>query len=382
MALDDLGLAAALRLWVDSLRGEGWEISYVEALGDTRLPAEIETVLYRVAQEALTNVRKHAQTLRVRVALKRLGGNAYLKVQDWGRGFDGAVPLEGGTPGERVGLWGMKERVVLLGGEFNIHSGPDAGTSVVAEIPLFEAVPVHEELTLSPQGGTSPPTRLVVADDQGIVRQGLRTMLASEADLEVVGEAKDGREALELCRNLKPDLVLMDVRMPGMDGLAATRAITSEGLATHILMLSTYENPDYLFEAIRAGASGYVIKDAGKRELVGVICGALAGENPLNQRLAMQLLRRLVSEDKRSTGSSPEPVKQPDPLREPLTPREVEVLRFLAQGQTNRQISRQLVVSPATVKVHVEHILAKLGVSDRTQAAVRASEAGLLDTTK
>lgn len=164
-----------------------------------------------------------------------------------------------------------------------------------------------------------------------------------------------------------------------MDGLAATRAIKSEGCATSILMLSTYENPDYLFEAVQAGASGYVIKDAGKRELIEAMLGALGGENPLNQRLAMQLLRRLVSEDK--PGSSPEPVKQPEPLREPLTPREVEVLRFLAQGQTNRQISQQLVVSPATVKVHVEHILAKLGVSDRTQAAVRASEAGLLNST-
>ena len=207
-------------------------------------------------------------------------------------------------------------------------------------------------------------------------------MLAGEPDFEVIGEATDGREALELCRNLQPDLVLMDVRMPRMDGLAATRAIKSEGCATSILMLSTYENPDYLFEAVRAGASGYVIKDAGKRELIGVIREALVGENPLNQSLAMQLLRRLANGDERTTGSFAEPGKHPEPLPEPLTPREVEVLRFLAQGQTNRQISRQLVVSPATVKVHVEHILAKLGVSDRTQAAVRASEAGLLNPTE
>jgi PAS domain S-box-containing protein len=381
MALDDLGLATTLRLWVDSLGGEGWEIGYEEALGQERLPAEIETVLYRVAQEALTNVRKHALTTRARIKLRRLGGSVYLEVRDWGRGFDGAVPPEGEATGERVGLCGMRERVALIGGEFRIHSRPGAGTSVVAEIPLLDAVPVHDEPLPSPRRETSPPAQLVVADDQAIVREGLRTMLAGEQDFEVVGEATDGREALELCRNLKPDLVLMDVRMPRMDGLAATRAITSEGCATSILMLSTYENPDYLFEAVQAGASGYVIKDAGKRELVGVIRGALGGENPLNQRLAMQLLRRLASGDNRTTASSSGPGKQPEPLREPLTPREVEVLRFLAQGQTNRQISRQLVVSPATVKVHVEHILAKLGASDRTQAAVRASEAGLLNAT-
>jgi len=375
MALDGLGLATTLRLWVDSFRAGGWEIGYEEALEQERLPAEIETVLYRVAQEALTNVRKHARTNRVRIVLRRLGGSVYLEVRDWGRGFDGAVPPEGGAPGERVGLCGMRERVALLGGEFRIHSRVGAGTSVVAEIPLLDAVPVREEPRIR-RRETSPAARLVVADDQAIVREGLRTMLAGEPDFQVVGEATDGREALELCRNLQPDLVLMDVRMPGMDGLTATRAIRSEGCATRILMLSTYENPDYLFEAVQAGASGYVIKDAGKRELIGAIRGALGGENPLNQRLAMQLLRRLAGEGKRTTGSLPG--QQPEPLPEPLTPRELEVLRFLAQGQTNRQISRQLVVSPATVKVHVEHILAKLGVSDRTQAAVRASEAGLL----
>jgi DNA-binding NarL/FixJ family response regulator/anti-sigma regulatory factor (Ser/Thr protein kinase) len=369
-------------LWIDSLGGEGWEIGYEEALGQERLPAEIETVLYRVAQEALTNVRKHALTSRARITLRRLGGSVYLEVRDWGCGFDGAVPPEGDATGERVGLCGMRERVALFGGEFRIHSRPGMGTSVVAEIPLLHAAPIREEPIPAPRRRTSPPARLVVADDQAIVREGLRTMLASEADFEVVGEAMDGREALELCRNLQPDLVLMDVRMPRMDGLAATRAIKSEGCATSILMLSTYENPDYLFEAIRAGASGYVIKDAGKRELIDAMLGALGGENPLNQRLAMQLLRRLASEGERTTGSFPRPEKQPEPLPEPLTPREVEVLRFLAQGQTNRQISRQLVVSPATVKVHVEHILAKLGVSDRTQAAVRASEAGLLNPTE
>jgi PAS domain S-box-containing protein len=382
MALDDSGLAAALRLWVESLRGEGWDIGYEEALGEESLSPEVETVLYRVAQEAITNVRKHAVTTRVRITLRRLGGNVYLEVRDWGRGFDGAVPPEGGAPGERVGLCGMRERITLLGGEFSIHSRPGAGTSVVAEVRLTTAVPSREVPMPDRRRETSSPARVVIADDQAIVREGLRTMLANESDFEVVGEAADGDETLELCRTLRPDLVLMDVRMPRMDGLAATRAIRSEGHATSILMLSTYENPDYLFDMVKAGASGYILKDAGRRELIGAIREALGGENPLNQRLAMQLLRRLAGKDERKTEYVPERGRQPEPLSEPLTRRETEVLRFLAQGQTNRQISRQLVVSPATVKVHVEHILAKLGVSDRTQAAVRASEAGLLDRTE
>ncbi len=231
---------------------------------------------------------------------------------------------------------------------------------------------------VSVQGVTSPPARLILADDHALVRKGIEGMLESERDLEIVGEVADGREALELCRRLRPDLVLMDVRMPEIDGLAATRAIKEETPATSVLMLTTYANPDYLLEAIRAGAAGYIIKEASCRELISAVRRALSGENPLDQELAMQLLRRVANEDERKTGSPPVPDGQPGPLPEPLTPRELEVLQLLAQGQTNRQISQVLVISAATVKVHVEHIIGKLGVSDRTQAAVRANEAGLI----
>lgn len=227
------------------------------------------------------------------------------------------------------------------------------------------------------QGRTSS-ARLLIADDHALVRKGIEAMLESEPDLEVVGEAEDGREALEFCRRSCPDLVLMDVRMPQMDGLEATRAIKAEGIATRVMMLTTYENPDYLFEAVKAGVAGYVIKDATQHELIGAVRRALNGETPLDQELAMHLLQRLAGEDERRPESPPEPGKDPEPVPEPLTPRELEVLRLLSQGQTNRQISQRLVVSAATVKVHVEHIIGKLEVSDRTQAAVRASEIGLL----
>ena len=233
---------------------------------------------------------------------------------------------------------------------------------------------------MSVQGEASPPARLIVADDHALVRKGIEGMLEGEPDLEIVGEAADGREALELCRRLRPDLVLMDVRMPEIDGLAAARAIKAQSAGTNILMLTAYGDPVDLFEAVRAGAVGYVTKDAGKRELIGAVRGALDGKSPLNPELAMRLLRSLAGREGRATGLSPEPGKQPESLPEALTPRELEILRLVAKGQTNRQISRKLVVSPATVKVHVEHILSKLGASDRTQAAVRASEAGLLDT--
>jgi DNA-binding NarL/FixJ family response regulator len=219
------------------------------------------------------------------------------------------------------------------------------------------------------------PARLLLADDHDLLRQGLRSVLESEPGLEVIGEASDGREALELSRRLRPDLVLMDVRMPAMDGLAATRAIKQEHPEISVLMVTMHDDPDYLMEALAAGAAGYVLKDAPGDRLISAVRRTLAGESPLNQELAMQLLLRLSSE--RRPEPTPAPPKAQNPLREPLTPREVEVLQLLAKGHTNQQIAKTLVISKGTVKVHVERIIRKLEVSDRTQAAVRAIELGL-----
>jgi DNA-binding NarL/FixJ family response regulator len=226
------------------------------------------------------------------------------------------------------------------------------------------------------------PARLLIADDHALAREGVRAMLASETELEVIGEAQDGHEVLDLCRRLEPDLVLMDVRMPGVSGLDAAREIMVQCPATKVLMLTTYEDLDYLFEAVKAGAAGYVIKDATKRELVDAVRRALGGQSSLDRELSMRLLQRLGREDDQGVAPSSGTANSRGPLRESLTPRELEVLRLLAQGLTNRQISQELVVSAATVKVHIEHLIHKLGVSDRTQAAVRASQAGLLDAAK
>ena len=228
------------------------------------------------------------------------------------------------------------------------------------------------------QGEASPPARLIVADDHALVRKGIEGMLQGEPDLVIVGEAADGREALELCHRLRPDLVLMDVCMPQMDGLAATRAIKKEMPATGVLVLTTYEDADYLLEAVGAGASGYVIKDASCFELADAVRRALRGESPLDQELAMRLLRRMTAGNKQTTVPAPVVDGETGLLPEPLTPREREVVRLLAQGRTNRQIAQELVISFATAKVHVEHIIAKLKVSDRSQAAKLVTEAGLL----
>lgn len=220
-------------------------------------------------------------------------------------------------------------------------------------------------------GDLTGRVRLLIADDHDLVRDGLRSMVGGEPDFEVVGEATNGREALALCRSLRPGLVLMDVRMPEMDGLEATRAIKQEHPEIGVLIVTMHENPDYLFEAVKGGAAGYVLKDASRDELITAIRKALDGELPMDPDFAARLLRRLANEARDRALPSPGPGLS-------LTPPELEVLELLVRGQTNPGIARSLVVSPGTVRTHVKQVIAKLGVSDRTQAAVRAFELGLV----
>jgi DNA-binding NarL/FixJ family response regulator len=230
-------------------------------------------------------------------------------------------------------------------------------------------------------GPEAPPggrvARLVLADDHELARDGLRDMLADVPDVEVVGEAADGREALELCRRVRPDLVLMDLRMPRMDGLDATRAIKRELPETSVLVLTLHENPDYLLQALQAGAAGYILKDAAQDEVLSAIGGVLSGESPLAPELAARLLRRFATE-MREPANGLQPSQRRALMPEPLTPREIEVLELLALGKTNRQIAEEFVLSVGTVKNHVEHIIGKLGVSDRTQAVVQSLELGII----
>jgi DNA-binding NarL/FixJ family response regulator len=216
--------------------------------------------------------------------------------------------------------------------------------------------------------------RLVLADDHHLLRRGFRSLLSNEPGLEVIGEASTGLEAIEIFRRLAPDLVLMDVRMPEMDGITATRQIKREQPGVSVLMVTMHENPNYLLEALDAGAAGYVLKDAPAERLINAVRRTLDGESPLNQELATRLLRQLAEEKQHNLYRARS--KRHEPLDEALTPRETEVLGLLTTGQTNQQIAQTLTISKGTAKVRVERIIRKLGVSDRTQATVRAIELG------
>jgi two-component system, NarL family, response regulator LiaR len=234
-------------------------------------------------------------------------------------------------------------------------------------------------------GGSSSKARIPVVDDQPFMRVAIKAILATDSSLKVVGEAQDGQQATQRCRELRPDLVLMDVSMPTMDGIEATRRLKAEFPETSVLILTVHADHRFLMEAVKAGAAGYVLKGEHADRILGAVRAVLNGETPLDQGLAMSLLRHLGEEQEEAARSTlPRPLPEPTSrgraatsLPNALTPREMEVLSLLALGETNRQIAEELHISLSTVKRHLERILSKLGVSDRTQAAVKAIEIGL-----
>jgi DNA-binding NarL/FixJ family response regulator len=213
--------------------------------------------------------------------------------------------------------------------------------------------------------------RVLVADDQAVVRGGLRMILEAQEDFEVVGEAADGSEAIGLTASLEPDVVLMDIRMPVLDGIEATRRLAAAGAAARVLMLTTYGLDEYVFEALRAGAAGFFVKTDSPERLVDAIRLVATGE----ALLAPEITRRLID---RFLAGAPPNAPKPPALAE-LTNRELEVLRHIARGLSNAEIAKALYVSEGTVKTHVARVLSKLDLRDRVQAVVFAYETGLVE---
>jgi DNA-binding NarL/FixJ family response regulator len=211
--------------------------------------------------------------------------------------------------------------------------------------------------------------RVVVADDQALVRAGFARLLAAEDDIEVVGEAADGREAIDLCRQTRPDVVLMDVRMPRVDGITATREVTHEG-ATRVLVLTTFDLDEYVLATLEAGASGFLLKDSPPDELLHGIRVVASGESLISPRVTTRLVREFVRLRGATTNAEPALAR--------LTEREREVLEHLGRGRSNGEIAADLHLGETTVKTHVSAVLAKLGLRDRVHAVVFAYESGLV----
>jgi DNA-binding NarL/FixJ family response regulator/signal transduction histidine kinase len=328
------GLATALRKHVEVLRRVHEQDIALRVAGRPRLAPRAEGEVFRIAQEAVHNALRHAGADRIEVTLDARDGALALTVADDGAGFDAAA---GRHTGRRVAARGRDAR---------------------------------------PPGG-GPVIRVVIADDHAVVRQGLRTLLDLQQEIEVVAEAADGEAALEAIERLAPDVVLLDVVMPRLDGIAALRAIRERSPATRVLVLTSFGDDDKVFPAVRAGAAGYLLKDVQPHELVAAIRTVHAGDGLLAPPVAARLMERFATGPDGGDGDRARE-DPPAGAADPLTPREREVLVQLARGRPNKVIARELGVSERTVKAHVHNILGKLGLTDRTQAAVYAVRRGLL----
>ena len=394
------------------------------------LPAGMDLAAYRIVQEALTNTVKHGGRATARVTVRYTADTLEIEVVDDGRGA--AAPLLSASDGGGHGLIGMKERVGALRRRAANRAGPDRrlpglrpdadrarrhrpgptpsgrpprppsrkppcttgasrpGTPTAPRIDLRHPRSRDRAADDGPgraaaSNGTEPAsrprenrgramtTRVLLVDDQPLLRTGFRMILSAESDLTVVGEAGDGASAVELARRLKPDVVLMDIRMPGMDGIQATRALAGPGVEDPIkvLMLTTFGLDEYVVESLRAGASGFLLKDAPAEDLVEAIRIVAAGEALLAPSVTRRLLDRVASR-------LPPANENAIPALSELTERELEVLKLLARGLSNAEIAEKLVVSETTVKTHVSRVLAKLDLRDRVQAVILAYETGLV----
>ena len=309
--------------------------------------ADEELVLYRVAQEALTNVARHSGAKRAEVRLALHSGRPRLEVDDDGTG----LPHDAR---EGSGVLGMRERAVLARRHAEAEPSPLGGARVTLELPR----------TMN-----APRTRIMLADDHAVVRRGLRLVLEGEHDLRVVAEVGDGAEAVERGLQDDVDLAVLDISMPRMTGLQAARELTNRRDGLRVLILSMHDNEQYLFEALRAGASGYVLKSVADRDLVEACRATMRGEPFLYPGAVRALMRDFVERARR--GETP-----PD---DPLTPREVEIVKLIAEARTTREIAGELVLSEKTVERHRTNILSKLGMRDRVELVRYAIRRGLVE---
>jgi len=355
-----------------------WDAEFDGALNGGRLERTAEMALFRIIQEALSNAAKHSGTDRLMLTIAPHEHTVRAEIRDSGQGFDiDALPGRSGGS-KNIGLAGMRERAALVGGKLEIESRPGEGTTVVVTVPLSRederksATSKEANTMVEPRKSRAtagPEISVLIADDHPMVREGLRAMLDAEG-IAVVGEASTGQEAVQAVQELNPDVVLMDVRMPDMDGLAATEVVKQESPHTSIIIVTSYESKEYLRRAVEVGAAGYILKGMSRESLIDAIHLVRGGGSLVDARLLAELLREMGIQGSRFEAAA-------EGVLESLTPRERDVLQLLVRGLTNKEIAQEMHYSVGTVKNVVQRVIDKLGVSDRTQAAVCAVRAGI-----
>ncbi|UCG86263.1 MAG: hybrid sensor histidine kinase/response regulator transcription factor, partial [Gemmatimonadota bacterium] len=369
--LHELGFEAALEWLAGKFRDEhGIATQFVDDKTPKPLGEDMRVVAFQAVREQLHNAAKHADASLVRVGASTAGSFARIEVSDDGRGFNPEEQLARRGAASGFGLFSIRERLAYLGGQMQIASEPTTGTTVTLVVPLMtvdQAEAVDAEPDTMPFG--TRQIRILLVDDQKITREGLQALLDHYPDLHVVGEAASGGEAIQLARELTPNVVVMDVAMPGMSGIEATRRIIDVLPDAKIVALSMHAEGQYVLEMLRAGATGYLLKDCAQEDLAHAIRAVNAKLTFFSPGIADSVIEDYVS--KRRTAEE-EP-------RQDITRREREVLKLLAEGHNTKQIAQALNVSVKTVEAHRQHIMDKLELRSLAELTKYAIREGITD---
>ena len=388
---------AQLEDLIAGARRSGLETTFTVTGAPVPLPAAVDLAAYRIIQESLTNTIRHAGPATAAVSLGYHDDELRIDVTDTGRGQPAVAGNGGGH-----GLAGMRERAAAVGGAVEAGPGPAGGFRVAARLPLGghltdppRSAPATEAPATEAPATEAPATeasrhrgsrhrgdrrpgrraaviRVLLADDQALIRAGFHVLIDAADDLEVVAEATDGAQAVDLARRERADVVLMDIRMPRVDGLEATRRISADDdlAGVKVIILTTFESDEYVYQAIRAGASGFLVKDTEPADLLQAIRVVARGDALLSPSVTRRLITDLATRPERRPPS--------DRVLAGLTEREREVLALVAEGLSNDEIAGRLFLSPLTAKTHVSRIMTKLNARDRAQLVVIAYESGLV----